>query len=327
MLRLSAAVWLALILLIGLLLTACQPAPDQASAAQIVTLTPTPAPAMPILPTHTPRPINGAPPSLIPTASATTSIIAPTGTGEASLTLTTTVIAPTATIEPMITLGFSVENRPITAYRFGSGDRIIVLVGGIHGGWEANTVTLMDEFRAHFTAHPADLPAATSLVIIPALNPDGVTRGRTAEGRFNANRVDLNRNWDCDWSPQAQWRDQIVSAGSAPMSEPETRALAAYLHRLRPAVLLSFHSAANGVYRGTCDGDHGSALMSQIFGQAAPYPYQSSFTAYPVTGTLADWADREGIAAADVELIDSTNTDFARNLRGVLAVLNWLAGR
>ena len=324
MVRLSAAVWLAPILLIGLLLTACQPAPDQASAAQIVTLTPTPAPAMPILPTHTPRPINSAAPSSV----TSTAIPSPVGEGVTSAASGgEAVITPTATIEPMITLGFSVENRPITAYRFGSGDRIVVLVGGIHGGWEANTVTLMDEFRAHFTAHPADLPAVTSLVIVPALNPDGVTRGRTAEGRFNANRVDLNRNWDCDWSPQAQWRDQIVSAGSAPMSEPETRALAAYLHRLRPAALLSFHSAANGVYRGTCDGDHGSALMTQIFGQAAPYPYQSSFTAYPVTGTLADWADGEGIAAADVELIDSTNTDFARNLRGVLAVLNWLAGR
>ncbi len=325
MARLFTSFWIAAISLAGLvvLLTACAPAAaSQATTAQIATLTPTPAPALPILATQTPRPISGAQsPSPAPIGAGGASEVSD---GEAIMTPTPSSLA---TIEPMLTLGFSVENRPITAYRFGTGDRIVVLVGGIHGGWEANTVTLMDEFRAHFTTNPADLPASTSLVIIPALNPDGITRGRTVEGRFNANRVDLNRNWGCDWSPQAQWRDQLVSAGSAPMSEPETRALAAYLHRLRPAALLSFHSAANGVYRGTCAGDHGSALLTQIFGQAAPYPYQSTFAAYPVTGTLADWADGEGIAAADVELINSTNTDFERNLRGVRAVLNWLAER
>ncbi|MFN8449943.1 MAG: hypothetical protein U0521_15495 [Anaerolineae bacterium] len=44
--------------------------------------------------------------------------------------------------------------RELTARRFGAGERVLLLVGGIHGGWETNTVTLMEQLIDHFTAAP-----------------------------------------------------------------------------------------------------------------------------------------------------------------------------
>lgn len=273
---------------------------------------PSPQPAVP-RPTRAARDI--APP-VLPT---------PTPTLPEASPLPTRLMIPTVTLMPdTILVGYSVEGRAIIARQLGSGERVLLLVGGIHGGWEGNTVTLINELISHFEANPADILPGLSLVLIPAANPDGLIRGREEDGRFNANGVDLNRNWGCKWSENARWRDQAVDPGEHPFSEPETQALAALVRRLRPATALFYHSAAGGVFAGSCEGDHGSMLMSQILGQAAGYTYGQAFTAYPVTGTAASWVDGQGIPSADVELQSWTESEFERNLRGIMAVQCWL---
>lgn len=273
---------------------------------------PSPHPAV-LRPTRAARDI--APP-VLPT---------PTPTLPEASPLPTRLMIPTVTLMPdTILVGYSVEGRAIIARQLGFGERVLLLVGGIHGGWEGNTVTLINELISHFEANPADILPGLSLVLIPAANPDGLIRGREEDGRFNANGVDLNRNWGCKWSENARWRDQAVDPGEYPFSEPETQALAALVRRLRPATALFYHSAAGGVFAGSCDGDHGSMLMSQILGQAAGYTYGQAFTAYPVTGTAASWVDGQGIPSADVELQSWTESEFERNLRGIMAVQCWL---
>ncbi len=246
--------------------------------------------------------------------------------------LPTPILGPTAalpatpTLDPdTLLVGYSVQGRPITARRLGDGPRVLLLVGGMHGGWEENTVSLIHELIAHFEAQPADILPGMSLMFVPAANPDGLVHGMTETGRFNANGVDLNRNWGCEWSADAQWRNQSVFAGNEPFSEPETRALSAFIQNLRPVTVLFYHSAAGGVFAGECAGDHGSALMSQILGQATGYSYGQAFSAYRVTGTAASWVDGLGIPSADVELLTQTGSDFARNLAGIMALQRWLA--
>ena len=297
------------------LLAACAPA-AASPPEQVRIVTHTPAPPISILPTHTPRSIDS--PYFVTVSPINP--MQPSPTVAASLT-------PTLTDSPEAAemIGTSVEGRALTADRFGSGSQTLVLIGGIHGGYEQNTVRLMEELSVHFRAHPDAIPTGAALVIIPVANPDGLARGQNSAGRFNGHGVDLNRNWSCEWSAQAYWRDQLVSAGTSPMSEPETQAIAAYLLRIQPAAALFFHSAANGVFAGNCNGDHGSAALSEVFGIAGNYPYRSAFTAYPVTGTAPSWADGQGIPSADVELTNQTDTEFARNLRAVLAVLEWIA--
>ena len=233
---------------------------------------------------------------------------------------------PTATLpDNTLLVGHSVDGRGIIAHRVGNGQRVIMVVGGIHGGWEANTVSLVNELITHFEDNPQSLPSEFSLLLVPVANPDGLIRGQIEAGRFNSNGVDLNRNWGCEWSADAVWRNQPVDAGDAPFSEPETRALSAFIQNTRPETVLFYHSAAGGVFAGECEGDHGSAEMSQILGQATGYSYGQEFTAYKVTGTAASWVDGLGIPSADVELLTTTDSEFQRNLAGLLAIINWLA--
>jgi hypothetical protein len=231
-----------------------------------------------------------------------------------------------ASLPENFAFGRSVQGRDLTARRIGDGGSVIVLVGGIHGGYEANTVRLVLALIDHFSTHPADVLPGVTLILIPALNPDGVELGRTVEGRFNANGVDLNRNWGCGWSAEAYFRDTQVDAGAAPFSEPETLALAALINDTRPAVVLFYHSAADGVFAGECATGGVSGPMSALYGDATGYSYGAAFSSYPVTGTAATWVDGQGIPAADVELASVDRIEFDRNLRGVMALQCWLTG-
>ncbi len=225
-------------------------------------------------------------------------------------------------------MGQSAGGRAIAAHRLGSGDHVLLLVGGVHGGWESNTVTLMNELIDHYGANPGDILPSVQLVIVPALNPDGVAAGTSLEGRFNGNGIDLNRNWACNWQADAVWREGAVDPGTAPMSEPETQALAAFIQSARPSAALFYHSAADGVFAGDCaqrpEDEWRSGKLAAVYGEAAGYSYGAAFSAYPVTGTAPSWVDGLGIPSADVELSSSTDSQFARNLRGVRAAQCWL---
>lgn len=236
------------------------------------------------------------------------------------------MLEPTATaVVDVLRFGTSVEGRDLTAYRIGSGARVILLVGAVHGGFETNTSQLLDEIIAYFRANPSEIPSDITLWIIPMLNPDGVARGRILEGRFNANTVDLNRNWPCGWQPVAYFRDMEVNAGAEPLSEPETKALSDLIINLQPSASLFFHAAAAGVFSGSCGGDSGSEALSATYGDAAGYSYGESFSAYPVTGTAPAWVNSLGLAAADVELASANDTEFDRNLAGINAVLCYVS--
>lgn len=312
-----------------------------------------PADAVMIAPTWTPRPLRQPAPSSSPTAipsvDPTATPVPPTPTAPPVVLLPTAdpfVIYPTANWvdDPAWTarlaafsfdseteiLALSVEGRPIAARRIGTGSRSLLLIGGIHGGWEANTTGLMFALLDHFAARPGDLPPDTALIIIPTANPDGTARGATPAGRFNARGVDLNRNWGCDWSAAAVWRDRPVNPGDRAFSEPESRALAEYIQRIRPAAVLLYHSAAGGIFPGECADAVGSAdsrAFGAAIGAAAGYPCCSGFSAYAVTGTAAAWIDGQGIPAADVELYRHDAFDLTAHISGVQAALLWIAGR
>jgi len=233
-------------------------------------------------------------------------------------------------------IGASAEGRPITVYRFGSGARPVVLVGGIHGGYEWNTILLAYEAIDYFAAHPEQIPPDVSLFIIPSANPDGQFQatqqnGRftpadvltdTVSGRFNANGVDLNRNWDCEWAATAVWRENAVSGGEQPFSEPESIALRDYLLALQPAAVVFWHSAADGVYAAGCpESDILSLELAQVYGAAASYPVHDRFDSYSITGDAADWLMQQGIPTITVELKNHTDTFWPQNLDGILALV------
>jgi hypothetical protein len=221
--------------------------------------------------------------------------------------------------------GKSAQGKDLTAYRFGAGSRHIMLVGGVHTGYETNTVGLVRELRTHFEAASGEIPPNVALILVPALNPDGLTYGEQLRGRFNANEVDLNRNWGCSWSPTAVFRDNPVSPGNQPFSEPEVQALGALIQQVNPYAVLFYHSAARGVFPGNCE-RHVSDGLAQVYADASGYPFQSDFADYTVTGSASGWVDSYGIPSVDVELATASDTEFWNNLRGVQAVMAWIGG-
>ena len=50
-------------------------------------------------------------------------------------------------------IGYSVSGRPIEVYTFGNGERQRMIVAGIHGGYEWNTIALADEMMDQATEH------------------------------------------------------------------------------------------------------------------------------------------------------------------------------
>ncbi len=253
------------------------------------------------------------------------------------VTLTITV-TPTFPSPAVFSIGNSEQGRPITAYRFNDGQKNIILVGGIHGGYEWNTILLAYELLYYFQSHPEAIPDTVTLTIIPSANPDGqalvtgkegpFTEADVAEdsfpGRFNAKNVDLNRNWDCEWVPEAQWRNQTVSGGTAPFSEAETIALRNFFLTQETEAVIFLHSAANGVFAAGCpETDLDSMLLAQTYGSVSGYPVYERFTSYPITGDAGDWLTMNGISSITIELFDHQNIEWSKNLAGMLAVLDY----
>jgi len=256
-------------------------------------------------------------------------------------------------MEPLVTtevVGMSVEGREIEAVTFRSptppqneleeNTTHTLFVGGIHGGYEWNTVLLAYKFIDHFQANPEAIPAGAVVSIIPNANPDAVfklvqrTKDFTemdvmvssvsaASTRFNASGVDLNRNFACKWAPESSWRGEVVSAGSEAFSEPEARAIRDFVLAQRPDQVVFWHSAAGNVYGSECEAGilPGTMTLMNTYAKAAGYGAVPSFDAYPITGDAEGWLASIGIPAVTVELTTHNDLEWEKNLRGVQAVL------
>jgi len=270
----------------------------------------------------------------LPVTTATAEGFPPAATTGPSLRVNPTIQpynSPTPTPQPFAEgpyiIGFSVSQRPVEVYRFGAGPVERMIVAGIHGGGEANTIALAHELMAHIFENPHVIPADTTLFILPNLNPDGEARGRGATGRLNDNGVDLNRNWPYNWQAEwpkiGCWYEIPTSAGETPASEPETVALMMFIRYHRLDALISYHSAALGIFAGGVPPFAPSESLAESMAAVSDYPYPPLHTGCLYTGNLTDWAAAQGIAAVDIELTDHTHTDFHQNLRVLEAFLNW----
>jgi zinc carboxypeptidase len=123
-------------------------------------------------------------------------------------------------------IGTSQNGQPLTLYQLGSGPKRVLLIGGQHGGPEANTVELVDALLDYFDANPDAIPSGIELDILPIANPDGLSAG----SRQFTDGVDPDRNWGGgDWRTDAFDSNAVFRpglGGPGPFSEPETQALA-----------------------------------------------------------------------------------------------------
>lgn len=136
-------------------------------------------------------------------------------------------------------IGHSVQSRPIVAWHLGetaeqAGHDVprVLLMSTMHGD-EGLTRLLLTSLRDGRRIRGIDL------WVVPVVNPDGLAH----DTRTNAHGVDLNRNFPHDWRDL----DGRYESGSRPASEPETRALMAFVSEVGPEAVLSFHQPLHGV--------------------------------------------------------------------------------
>lgn len=218
----------------------------------------------------------------------------------------------------MSLIGLSWEGRPINAYALGTGNMAVAIIGGMHGAPEANSSWLVWQLLNYYEATPEAIPPQLSLLFVPEVNPDGLADGM----RELADGVDANRNWPTpDWSATSYGPGGTQLAGGGgptPLSEPETAALAAWVLNVRPAIVLSYHSAGGLVMSGSTALELG--LVDAYLAGAGAYVYRN-WIYYPVTGDFAQWLDGLDIPTLEIELWDHVDPDLEHNLTAVQNVL------
>jgi protein MpaA len=220
---------------------------------------------------------------------------------------------PAASVGPT-TIGSSVKGTPIEAYRFGSGSKRYLVVGGIHGNEYGAAVG--EAFVAKLEADPALVPSDTEIDVIPSINPDG----RAADTRGNADHVDLNRNF-----PSRNWTSKIppsddpatrgLTGGTSPGSEPETKALLGYFKN-GYAGMVTLHSRGGIV---DYDGPGGLAIARRVSARIglpiSHLSYQPS-----VHGSMGLYVpERYGVPVITLELTSPKLS--SRVLNGILAIV------
>lgn len=245
--------------------------------------------------------------------------------------------------KPVEVIGRSVEGNDITAYHFGTGDKEVLFVGGIHGGYSWNTALVAYELIDYLETNPSAVPEGVKVTVIPALNPDGLAQvGATGEftasdikgtdadkvaARFNANDVDLNRNFDCEWSETGTWQNRSVSGGDSPFSEPESKTIRTYVDDHDIAAAVVWYSSAGGVYASQCNNGTlpETTTLTNVYADASGYPAYEEFNFYEITGDMVNWFASERIPAISVLLTTKESTEWNKNKAGIDAVLKYIA--
>ncbi len=223
------------------------------------------------------------------------------------------------------------------------------LTGSIHGN-EYISGEILIKYIEYLTTNYnedtslTDLVNSRYIVIIPALNPDGLG----ASTRYNENGIDLNRNFS--WAFAAGG-----SHGSAPFSEPESRAFRDYSLSRVFHLSATFHSGAvvvnmpfdygkesEGVF--PVENDLVKFMGKEVYSTSGDFlltpnlmtgTYTDSGTInggdwYVAYGTLQDWSYREaGCLDLTVEVARSSPLDsagieeyFGYNRESITAYIN-----
>ena len=241
-------------------------------------------------------------------------------------------------------IGTSVEKRDITAYHYGTGDTELLFVGSIHGGYEWNTALVAYELMDYLEVSPEIIPGNVKVTVIPVLNPDGLNKvvGTTSKfspaavsssndvvvsGRFNANGVDLNRNFDCDWQASGVWQNKTVSGGTKAFSEPESLAIKNYIETSNPAAVVVWYSAAGGVFASECGNGilPATRTLRNTYATASGYKAYDSFDFYETTGDMVNWLAKKNIPAVSVLLSNHQDTEWSKNQAGIKALFKYYA--
>lgn len=188
-------------------------------------------------------------------------------------------------IVKLSSIGQSVEGRNLLLIEFGRGNKKIFICGAHHAREYITTTYLMyciDRYSYAYRHNQMwdkynvrEILDEITFCIVPMVNPDGVNivqNGFEASKNYsalcnmpildypkngyrawkaNANGVDVNWNYDKDWSISKNKSQRPASMGFnglSPCTEPETRAVSEYVDSIPFNAFLSFHSQGQLIY-------------------------------------------------------------------------------
>lgn len=181
-------------------------------------------------------------------------------------------------------IGKSVEGRDLLLIEFGRGTDKIFVCGAHHAREYISTTYLMYAIDRYAYAYrsgsmwgqynPKDILDEITFCIVPMVNPDGVNLVQNGIGatmnpdeiaamgiygskkygystwKANVHGVDINWNYDKDWSPEKNKNESGSEGfnGDYPNSEPETVAVSNYVDSHSFDAFLSFHTQGQIFY-------------------------------------------------------------------------------
>lgn len=230
----------------------------------------------------------------------------------------------------LLPIGCSLLGRSILGLSFGKPEGAVLMVGGVHGSEWITTLLLLRFAESLADAMKNGLPMGgidarrigreRGLVIVPALNPDGIEIAVTGPAsalcheddvramlkaagiphsrwQANAGGIDLNHNFDAGHKQLRRLeREAGITApgptrygGSRPHSEPESAAIVAYIRRTRPRSLYAFHAQGEEIYYRYGRNTHpASEVMARLLGELSGYSVLDP-TGTASHGGLKDW--------------------------------------
>ncbi len=257
--------------------------------------------------------------------------------------------------------GQTMRGRGIRGLFAGNVRNCIALVGLVHAGESGPELILPAAER--ILKEDSGLLQRAGLAILPAVNLDMrelQVQGDPTYLRTNFNGVDINRNFPADWDTIGTDYGQNTAnphvstyRGEAPGSEPETRALMAFVKQAAPHGVFSFHSLAS--ICGDAFLASKSAMRDSAYADACRTllePYSHGFSLgeryrlqlrYECTaGSLPSWLylsgrrpafdlEWDGRARSRIALADRTTRELleeyqTRHYHGIRETLAWLQG-
>ncbi|TDF95806.1 M14 family zinc carboxypeptidase [Paenibacillus piri] len=183
------------------------------------------------------------------------------------------------------TIGTSVLGRSIPAIRLGSGPKEIHYNGAFHANEWITSQLLMKFIEDYAEAYQSGQPLRgkdvrklyeqTSLWIVPMVDPDGVElvlKGASPENPYyeqliewnfgshdftgwkaNIRGVDLNDQFPAGWEIERERREAAGPGprdytGTAPLSEPEAKAMADFTRAHNFRLVIAFHTQGQEIY-------------------------------------------------------------------------------
>jgi carboxypeptidase T len=159
------------------------------------------------------------------------------------------------------TIGKTLEGRDILAIKISDNAKIdekepTILFNGMHHAREVMTTEITTDIIDYLTSNYGTKDEVTNWVnnteiwILPMFNLDGNNKMWTEDSMWRKNTrnnfgVDLNRNYPTGWNScngSSSYTGAQDYRGTAPASEPETRAMMNFVASIRPVFNISYHS-------------------------------------------------------------------------------------